>query len=306
MKNDLENIDQLFKESFDGFEADVDPGIWNAIQSSIGSSSLASTVVGKTLALKVAAGILVVGSLTAVIYTTSINRVASELEVVEQIPPASVALNTESAIAVKSQEKPTVVDLLEEHHPINKHKVISNKKNIEKTPAKEIAVQPEKIKKSVEADIPKEEEPVVVSEKATRSEEKSVVEADVEQQDFVQSEAIENDEIKEVNWEETVQLKKEKRSPSIAKEKIPRRLSPNGDGIGDVLSVEGENIKEFHATILNVTNGKVVFEWFWLEGFWDGRDLMGNKVPKGTYMLQIVASGEDGEPILVNQSVTVY
>ena len=50
-----------------------------------------------------------------------------------------------------------------------------------------------------------------------------------------------------------------------------------------------------------------MFEWNSIEGFWDGRNMLGNKVEKGVYMLQVIAYGEDGEELpVVSQSVNLY
>lgn len=78
MKDGLENIDKIFKQAFDGFEANVDPSVWSNVQNSIssgsgGSSSLQvdpSTIVGvgKSLALKIVAGVVIVGTIATTAY----------------------------------------------------------------------------------------------------------------------------------------------------------------------------------------------------------------------------------------------
>ncbi len=93
MKNELENIDEVFKQAFDGFEANVDPSVWTSIQSSIGSSaasSVASGVVGKSIALKIVAGVVAVGAITTGAYFVSGNlnkksTVLTENKVVSEI-----------------------------------------------------------------------------------------------------------------------------------------------------------------------------------------------------------------------------
>ena len=73
MEKGLENIDKVFKQAFEGFEANVDPGVWSNIQSSMASGTGAelsvkpnyttTSVVGKSLALKLVAGVLAIGSI---------------------------------------------------------------------------------------------------------------------------------------------------------------------------------------------------------------------------------------------------
>ena len=78
MKKGLENIDEVFKQAFDGFEANVDPSVWNNIQSSIASgsgagssvkpSSATTSVVGKSFVLKLVAGVLAISSIATGVY----------------------------------------------------------------------------------------------------------------------------------------------------------------------------------------------------------------------------------------------
>ncbi|MBL4594810.1 MAG: PKD domain-containing protein [Flavobacteriales bacterium] len=79
MKDGLENIEEVFKQAFDGFESNVDPSVWNNIQNSISSgsgsgstpqvdpSAVASTV-GKSLALKIVAGVVLVSAVATSAY----------------------------------------------------------------------------------------------------------------------------------------------------------------------------------------------------------------------------------------------
>jgi hypothetical protein len=314
VKNDLENIDELFKEAFDGFEADVDPSVWNNIQGSIGSSAVSTSAVStsvasKSIALKFVAGILVLGSLATGIYLFSVATTPHESEIAVAVPKAIIAMDTEKGSVAKTHEIETVDEVVVvEDVPVEESKAIPKEEVREEIPAKTISVEQQQVKESKveETKILNKETVVVSSEKENNSKKQVVNKNRVEQQAVVHAADVENEEIQEVNWEEDALLEREKHSASIDKDKIPRRFSPNGDGIGDVISVKGRNIKEFHAKILNISNAKVIFEWFWIEGFWNGRDMFGNKVPEGTYMLQVVASGEDGVPIIVNQSLTVY
>lgn len=85
---------------------------------------------------------------------------------------------------------------------------------------------------------------------------------------------------------------------------IPNIFTPNGDGKNDVLKVEGENIKEFKAMVLN-TSGNTIFEWNTIDGFWDGNDMQNQLVPNGTYFLVIRALGSDNQPYEIKKAVTL-
>ncbi|MBI2279393.1 MAG: gliding motility-associated C-terminal domain-containing protein [Bacteroidetes bacterium] len=86
---------------------------------------------------------------------------------------------------------------------------------------------------------------------------------------------------------------------------VPTVFSPNGDGINDVVKIDGENIKEFTAVVRDA-KGNLVFEWKSLEGFWDGRDLNNQILPKGTYYIVVVAIGEDGEKHSEKKSIQLF
>lgn len=72
MKEGLENIDKVIKQTFEGFEADVDPSVWANVQNSIaptvgvGNSmqpnTVSNSIVGKSIALKIVAGVIALGS----------------------------------------------------------------------------------------------------------------------------------------------------------------------------------------------------------------------------------------------------
>jgi gliding motility-associated-like protein len=76
LKDGLENIDEVFKQAFDGFEANVDPSVWSNVQSSINSGAGStpqvdpSTIagVGKSLALKIVAGAAILGTVATATY----------------------------------------------------------------------------------------------------------------------------------------------------------------------------------------------------------------------------------------------
>jgi uncharacterized protein (UPF0333 family) len=317
LKNDLENIETLFKQTFDGFEADVSPNVWGNIQGSIGSHAVSKTVASKSIALKVVTGVLVVGSLVTGSYFISINSGNDESAVTVKAPLEIIARTKEKFYVAKQQEKKEVKqaqvfqDVVVESIPAeNREKVRAEKVVIEKL-AKAADIESQNVKieahKAVAVSSSKTEVVVASAEKSNIPVKQVVEQAPVVQQVVVVPvDDVESDELLNADWGDAELSENEQFLPSINKDKIPRSFSPNGDGIGDVIRIEGKNIKEFHASILSVSSGKVVFEWFWIEGVWDGTDMMGNKVPRGTYMLLVIAAGEDGKPILIQQTVTLY
>lgn len=99
-----------------------------------------------------------------------------------------------------------------------------------------------------------------------------------------------------------VQVKEQLKASSL--NEIPNVFSPNGDGVNDIIKVEGKNINRFYAEVLDA-NGKVLFQWNSIDGFWDGRDMANNKLPKGIYRLMVTAVGEDDEKHIRKKTISL-
>lgn len=92
MEKGLENIDKVFKQAFEGFEANVDPSIWSNIQNSIASGTVTessvkpnlttTSVVGKSLALKLVTGVLAISSIGTGAYFITDNLKTDEDKIV--------------------------------------------------------------------------------------------------------------------------------------------------------------------------------------------------------------------------------
>ena len=88
MKEGFENIDEVFKQAFDGFEGNVDPSVWTNVQNSISSnvgspqadpvSSVAVNTVAKSIALKIAAGVIALGTVVGGVYYANSSDVETE------------------------------------------------------------------------------------------------------------------------------------------------------------------------------------------------------------------------------------
>jgi gliding motility-associated-like protein len=130
LKDGLENIDKIIKQAFDGFESNVDPSVWNNIQNSIASGNagansspqanptVATGVAGKSLALKIVAGVVLLGSVASTAYfvsTANNEKVIAENIVVEDNPTII--------------EEPLIIEEKNQNERIVEHTDIEKEKN---------------------------------------------------------------------------------------------------------------------------------------------------------------------------------
>ena len=75
---------------------------------------------------------------------------------------------------------------------------------------------------------------------------------------------------------------------------IPESFTPNGDGDRDYFPFNGENLKYMKATVFDFS-GKIVFESNVVGGKWDGKDKNGINVQEGKYYYIVNAEGIGGK-----------
>ncbi|MEO8148171.1 MAG: gliding motility-associated C-terminal domain-containing protein [Bacteroidia bacterium] len=75
---------------------------------------------------------------------------------------------------------------------------------------------------------------------------------------------------------------------------IVNTFTPNNDGINDVFDVKTPDLKSLEVTISD-RNGKTIFKWKNVRGFWDGKDFNGKEMQTGTYLYYIFAESANGQ-----------
>jgi gliding motility-associated-like protein len=75
---------------------------------------------------------------------------------------------------------------------------------------------------------------------------------------------------------------------------IPRSFSPNGDGIDDLFVFQSKNIVNMEVLLFN-KKGKIFYTWKGIDGKWDGKNQQGKQAKEGTYYYIITADGVDGK-----------
>jgi gliding motility-associated-like protein len=74
---------------------------------------------------------------------------------------------------------------------------------------------------------------------------------------------------------------------------MPNAITPNGDGINDVLSLNTEGLTDFSLVILDASN-QVIYSTSDLNFIWRGQLLNGDPAPAGTYQYYYMAKDSNG------------
>ena len=376
MKKDFNNIEDIFKDAFDGFEANVDPSVWSNIQSNIGAGNGATpnhsvtsvaTSTSKAILTKFIAGAAIFAGLATATYYLIVDDTTQEKNnsTVENTTSPSQELAIEDAAKVdevntsssdnqvKNNEQtngstsPVIPIAIGTKDNVNEEKTSKNNINNEESITENKVV--EKSTSTQQNNTPTEKqntqenqknterkvvEPINLTVKIKANTLKGKAPLDVEfnvegnavaySWDFGDGSEISSQENsfhtfsnpgkytikltaidKNANAKTTIQVITVESNHSSSLSAVPTVFSPNGDGINDIVKIDGENIKEFTALVRDA-KGNLVFEWKSIEGFWDGRDLNNQILPKGTYYIVVIAIGEDGENHTIKQSIQLF
>ncbi len=75
---------------------------------------------------------------------------------------------------------------------------------------------------------------------------------------------------------------------------VPRELTPNGDGLNDFFPFNGNNLVKMTGQIFD-TKGHIIFECDKIGAKWDGKDKNGKDAKQGIYYYYQTAEGKDGK-----------
>lgn len=323
-KND--NLEDLFKDSFENFEADVKPKTWDNIQAALkgaGIGIIIKTLINKigtnTIIAVVSSAATVVGTIMIMNWTGS----GTKKETVAENQTTTGSPKTEEIVSNNAVVSNTIINSSTE----NANSSTLTHKPKTTNSSNETTIATKKSKKELE-NVVKE-----IESKSIASINSNVVAGAVplivnlsnagagkiNKWNFGDGKTAKNISnpvhVYDVPGIYTVVLSSttidgKTKNDSIKIEvygnsslsSIPTTFTPNDDGDHDFFIINSENIKGMNASILE-GNGTIVYSYKGVEIKWDGRNKKGEKAKEGIYYYIIDAEGIDGKKIEKKGSV---
>lgn len=299
--SDKLDIEKLFQEKFDNFEAEVSPDVWSNLSQTIGTkaavTTAAKTGISSLMKTALIAGGVVVAGVTGV-YLFNMNGDDSsnkEIAADQQLVP------------VAEDETPSLIYVDE----IGDSAIESNKKFIENelvNSQEEVQVYSDDVMERVMVEIDeKTEEQVDLSalikeieallnnnnsnSESASTNDGTTIKENTAAENSGTSTNSSNEDDKGVVTEDVEQQK------SKAVISAPYNVfTPNGDNRNDNWFIKTEDVASFQIQIYNKL-GERVFVSNDPDFRWNGTDMKGERVESGTYTYIIVAQGTDGLPL---------
>ncbi len=313
MKKD--DIEDLFKKSFENFEAEVNPSVWKNIQTALKGAGLGALVKAMINKLGTNTLIAVVSSVAAVVSTVAIINWTSSNSSEKK---STVALDKKAKPESKINVQPTPVNEIKEflaaegeskieHVEPVKKEINTQENSNDLTPSKNSVKEKKVIEKNVFSSLINEAvAQIVVSEangsiplrvdftnkgtgkfntwtytdgKNTNTMENGVHVFDTpgEYTVFLSS--------KNANGKTDIDTIKVKAIANSAMTNY-KEFSPNGDGVVDVFPFNGKNLASMNIVVFD-TKGETAYSCEGLNCVWDGKNLKGEKAKEGIYYYTI-------------------
>ena len=286
------DIEQLFKDSFEHFEAPTKPELWSSIAQQIpAAGNVAAVSTGISILSKIGVGTLVVGALSVVAYI-GLKEEGTKKELASQQTEQVIDSGGKEIQEPNVQEESLSLMVSQEHlRTEDKQDVVVNTPEIKASKD----MHTENIDNAVQID----NREVVVSEKQNTP-----------PQQLVASKA---EHIKEKNPDPSVTMNTKPESilppenradPVLSTEQVsaylpdnlPNTFTPNGDGVNDYLLFEVKGVSYFKIEVFNV-KGELVFVSQETDFRWDGMKMDGSPAPDGRYVYQVELRDEEGNPL---------
>ena len=296
-----DEIKELFSKSFEGFEKEVDPGLWDKIQSNLSQSpdlnlnQSQNTLTKAGWVKTVVVGVVSVSSIVAgIIYLNKEdkNQDVKSDQIVndnqELIQDDNLNTNKEDLVVI--QEDVNSIKMIDtSEDPV----IIEHKEEIRKEILEDLkeshAINYTDIDNLLDQDLLNE----LNKQETAKSEANVKSDNQVEKNNDQVEENIQNPKVESNQNSQVDFVEKEKSDEEKYLEKLPNVITPNGDHINDFVELKHKDITNFDLLVFN-ESGKLIFERSGDIVKWSGEDNTGRSLKEGTYRIMIVANSEEG------------
>jgi gliding motility-associated-like protein len=289
------DIEQLFKDSFDHFEAPVRPEVWSSVSQQLSGAGqiAASTGSGLSIFTKSILGLsAVVGIATATYFGLVKNQDPSFslTKVTTEGSPEAGAIRIEETNKEKTQDVTTNFSVASDSksEEINREKAtIEMEDDKEENP---FQIETERISSFETKDQQEkpEQKDELVFQESQYQEFKKQAEKPIEN-------PANNEQLRTPENVVDPVLMEEQRTRHLP-DQLPNSFTPNGDGANDYLQFEVKGLTQFRLEVYSA-RGELVFVSQETTFRWDGLKMDGTPAPDGRYVYQIEGKDENGNPI---------
>ncbi len=311
MKNN--DIEDLFKKSFENYEAEVSPGVWKNVRIAIKWGSLA--LLFSVFLNKIGIG-TIIAILSSVAIITTVAVINKQNNTTDKTPLAAIETKI---IPIPTIENPVSAVEVNKDKINDKQNVINSGEKATLAVANTSLESTKKDNKKTESVINKfSEEPIAFisaspvsgtaplivdfsntgtgkNNKWTYSDGKNDKSTSnpvhIFESPGIYSVILTSTNAKGETATDSIKLEVTGNS-SISS--VPTDFSPNGDGVLDVFVFQTKNIASMNAKIFD-KKGTVVYKSESTDAKWDGKDLQGKEAKEGIYFYIINAEGVDGK-----------
>jgi gliding motility-associated-like protein len=302
------NIEDLFKDSFENFEAEVSPSVWSNIQTAL--KGIGIGLLGKAILNKVGTNtiVAVISSAAAIITTVLVINWG-------KTPNKPVATNVAPKKTIE-RPKPAKVDEIKEFLSTTPEvqNPVENTEKAKENSSGTITIKKDQIKEvikeysnlpvaSISASPIGGTVPLIInlSNNGNGTINKwdfgdGQKENGVNPVHVYDTPGIYTVRLTSINADgkTSVDSVKIEVTGNSSISSIPASFSPNGDGVNDILTFKSKFIANINSIIVD-KKGKPVYTWDGIDFQWNGKDQKGNSVAEGTYFYIINAVGVDGK-----------
>lgn len=326
------NIEELFKDSFNGFEAEPGANAWSNIQSQIGASASASASSGNTG-----------------VWAASGSKILTALISLGIVGLSIGGYYFFDSKGVKNKAARESQEAIPENNSKQEKAILETEKAKQESSEKEELVPPrEKLKYKPKTGKLVKDEKALTNSSETKDLQANSKNSDNKEEAFTDTESAANSDQIISTSDEIISVTEENNDPVLDNSNNPinensnptqvaqpskgtdqtsvetndndqreeaietvlsepdysavvNTFTPNGDGTNDMFEVKLEDVNELEVIILDKT-GKEIHNWIGQYGFWDGKRPDNSLAPEGPYFY-IISSKKEGKTFTKKGSI---